>query len=120
MNDTKITELVPAEEAGNGEAIISEVLALVGNDAPAAARLAMRCATNQAEFARAARRLILRKGNEPHDFKYPISIFEDFHRVSPIWRPHMLATATYNLVGATRQDSPVMNRAKDALRMTND
>jgi hypothetical protein len=120
LNDTKITNLVPAEATGNGEATINEVLSLVGNDAPSAARLAMRCATNQAGFARSARRLILRKGNEPHDFKYPISIFEDFHRVSPIWRPHMLATATYNLVGATRPDSPVMNRAKDALLMTTD
>ncbi len=118
LNDMKITDLVPAEDENNDKTIINEVFDLVGNDAPSAARLAMRCVTNQAEFAGTARRLILRKGNEPHDFKYAISIFEDFHRVNPIWRPHMLATATYNLVGATRPDSPVMNHAKDTLRVT--
>jgi hypothetical protein len=63
-----------------------------------------------------ARRMVFAKGTDPHDYKYTAAIFEDYRRVSPAWRPHMLATAVYNLPGSSRPDSPLMQRAGEAVR----
>ena len=67
-------------------------------------------------FARAARSLIFSKGRDAHDYKYAAAIFEDYALVDPVWRPHMLATAAYNLRGSDLTDSKVMQHARDVVR----
>jgi hypothetical protein len=117
----------PVEEPGK---LIDEILALTSVDAPAAASKAMALAQEgQANgdandsaippvelFARAAYRLVVRKGTDAHDYKYPAAIFEDMSLVSPAWRPHMLATAVYYLRGSSLPDSPLMARAMEAVK----
>ena len=65
-----------------------------------------------------ARRLVFAKGVEEHDYKWPAAMFEDYHLVSPAWRPHMLATSVYYFRGQSHADSPVIKRAVKALKGT--
>lgn len=67
-------------------------------------------------FAANARALIFRKGTDAHDYKYSTAMFEDYFKVSPAWRPHMLATSVYNLRGTQAKDSSTMTRAKAAIQ----
>jgi hypothetical protein len=98
-----------------------EILALVGKDTPVAARKAFRLARVMSgtavadRFAREAYKLIFRKGTDAHDYKYAAAIFEDYRRLSPAWRPHILATSVYHLKGSSQVDSPVMERAREAI-----
>ena len=96
-----------------------EILALVSTDRAAAARKAFRYAEKHPEpdgFQKAAQSLIFTKGRDVHDYKYAAAIFEDRGLVVPAWRPHMLATAVYNLRGSQLEDSPLMQRARELVR----
>ncbi len=115
LKEVRIDELAPA----TAPAQPAEVLNFVGTDSPKAAAQAMALAerpADVAQFVQAAYRLIFRKGTDAHDYKYAAAIFEDVDLVSPAWKPHMLATAVYHLRGATLPDSPLMERAVDAIR----
>lgn len=111
LKDVKITELTPDA----AEVSVGDVFDLVDKDAPAAASKAMSFAVPN-EFMRTANGLLLRKATDAHDYKYATSIFDDYRRVSPKWRPHMLATAVYYLRGTDSPDSPVMQRAADVIK----
>lgn len=119
LKDVDITKLTPARIDGNPKTAAEEILALVNSETPAAAAKAMSLAADPNDvdaFAESARGLIFRKATDAHDFKYSAAIFEDYRQVSPTYRPHMLATAAYYLKGSKAPDSPVMQRAADALR----
>lgn len=117
-------ETINLESTKDGERLVGakEILALVGKDNPEAARKAFRLARLKSgtavadEFAREAYRLVFRKGTDAHDYKYAVAIFEDYRLLSPAWRPYLLATAVYHLQGSTQADSPVMERAREAIR----
>ncbi len=110
---------------GSGEKIvigkfcsISEEV-VISKDSSSAAAQALSFAQSRARFeafADAGRRLIFRKGTDAHHYKYSAAVFEDYDRVSSEWRPHMLATAVYFLPGTSVPDSPVMERARHAVR----
>lgn len=96
-----------------------EILTLVSTNAPAAGRKAFAYAKkfdHPDELFRGARRLIYAKATEAHEYKYPAAIFEDIDHVAPAWRPHMLSAAMFYLQGSTLPDSPVMERAREAVR----
>ncbi|MDE0102705.1 MAG: hypothetical protein OXN89_10015, partial [Bryobacterales bacterium] len=89
-------------------------------NADQAARRAMGYALDHpdlTEFFRRSRSMLFRKVEESHRFKYAAAIFEDLSLVSPAWRPHMLAAATYYLQGPAHPDSKVVARAREALGM---
>ena len=103
------------ENAGDSTAGVLEELRA---NADQAARRAMGYALdhpNLTEFLRRARSMLFRKVEESHRFKYAAAIFEDLSLVSPVWRPHMLAAATYYLQGPAHPDSEVVVRARKAL-----
>jgi hypothetical protein len=86
---------------------------------PDAAKLAVaygRQGLDPEAFAAAARSYIFAKVTEPHGYKYPVAVFEDYRLVSPRWRPQMLATAVYHLPSASTADSKVMQAAREAVR----
>jgi hypothetical protein len=62
------------------------------------------------------RRPTFAKADEPHYYKFPAALFEDYRLVSPAWRPHVLAATVYYLKGPSDPDSPVMRRAREAVR----
>ena len=115
----KITDVEGAEIASDPEEAVEEILELVSSDRIQAAAKAFRYAQKHPVpqgFARAARSLIFSKGRDAHDYKYAAAIFEDYALVDPVWRPHMLATAAYNLRGSDLTDSKVMQHARDVVR----
>ena len=58
-----------------------------------------------------ARRLSL----NAHEMKYPIAMFEECQRISPIWRPHLLAATSVYLQGTNSQDNPAVLRGAELL-----
>jgi hypothetical protein len=116
FGNTDITKVEGVEIPATAEEATEEILALVSSDRAAAARKALRYAEKHPEpdgFQRAAQSLIFTKGRDVHDYKYAAAIFEDYRQVDPVWRPHMLATAVYNLRGSEQPDSELMQRARD-------
>lgn len=114
-----ILSLTPDQIADNPAAAADDILALVSTDAPAAARKAMAYAmrhTHAPDLLAGARHLVFTKSTEAHSYKYPAAVFEDIDLVHPAWRPRMLAIATCYLRGSTLPDSPLMVRARDAVR----
>lgn len=119
LKKLKITELEPVETPQRSRDALDDIFALVATNAPQAAAKAMTYAGRHPQltsFSRFAQQLILRKATDAHDYKYAVSIFEDYRQVSSPWRPHMLATSTFHLRGSTLPDSPIMNRAMEAIR----
>jgi hypothetical protein len=78
--------------------------------------LAKRFSDPQA-LLRAAYRLLPRKADwDPHRIKFPIAAAENIGWVSPQWRPHMLAAASYSWIGADALDTDVANEVREAVR----
>ena len=117
LREKDITSLEPADVASESDEALLDIFADIGvePDEAAAKTFAYAKRHDTSEFAAAARQLIALKTREVHGLKYPAAIFEDHNHVSPSWRPHMLATSTYYLPGTNQPDSPVMQRARDAL-----
>ena len=68
-------------------------------------------------FFDAARHLIFTKGTDAHDFKFAASAFEDIQNASPAVRAKLLAASVYYLKGTTDQDSPLLERTREALKV---
>ena len=118
IRDIDLSALQPARTAKGRAEGSAEILDQLGEDVDEAARMALGYAMDHSDltgFFQAARRMIFRKAEESHRFKYAAAIFEDLALVSPIWRPHMLATATYYLRGPGHRDSEAVERARRAL-----
>jgi hypothetical protein len=117
LQEAKITSLTPADVSSNAHDALEDIFAEVGaNPQTAAAKtLAFAGQHDSTQFAAFARQLILLKNREVHGLKFPVAIFEDHKLVSPSWRPHMLATATYYLPGTSQPDSPVMQKARETV-----
>jgi len=119
FGNTDITDVEGVDIPAAAEEAAAEILALVSSDRASAARKAFRYAQKNPEpscFQRAAQSLIFTKSRDVHDYKYAAAIFEDYALVDPAWRPHMLATAAYNLRGSQSPDSPLTERARDVVR----
>ena len=67
-------------------------------------------------FFQTARRLMCRKADDAHDWKFPVAVFENYEHVSPEWRPHLLAAAVHVLQGPRMEDSPAFLQAREELR----
>ena len=64
----------------------------------------------------AARRMIFHKGTNAHDYKYGAAAWEECQLASdPKWRPALTASMMFNLPGAETKDSPLMERAREAI-----
>ena len=68
------------------------------------------------DFINTARRLIFLKGNNSHDYKFSSAVLEDFHHVSPAWRPRFLAASVFNLRGSGEKDNSLVSRTRAALK----
>ncbi len=68
------------------------------------------------EFERAASGYLVSKAFEdPHDIKFPMAAFEDASKVSPQWRPYLLAASVHALHGSQSPDNPILARARASL-----
>lgn len=67
-------------------------------------------------FFAVARRLIFHKGRDNHDYKYGAAAWEEVHLASdPQWQAPLAAATLAQLPDPERADSPLMNRARQAV-----
>lgn len=68
-------------------------------------------------LVRAAHRLLPLKADwDPHRIKFPIAAWENWRWVSPEWRPHLLAAASYSFVGVDAPDTELAAQVREAVR----
>lgn len=120
MLDTSITDLRLHQllDEGQGATSADALFDLSPDDLPSAAKHAHRLAANSDQVQRfldLSRGLLVRKGDDAHDYKYFAAISEDLDLVSPNWRGEMLAAATYYLPRNGTADSAAATRARTAL-----
>jgi hypothetical protein len=71
-------------------------------------------------LVRAAYRLLPRKADwDPHRIKFPIAAWENWHWVSPAWRPHMLAVASCFFIGADALDTDLAKQIREGCGRSN-
>jgi hypothetical protein len=67
-------------------------------------------------FIASARQQIARKSTfNAHDIKFPAALFENYEWVSPMWRPHLLATSMQHIASSHMPDNPAIEQARQAL-----
>ena len=62
-----------------------------------------------------ARRVLIKKGDDAHDYKFGCAVLEDAQHISDIWRPRFLAASVFALQGSGKADSPLVKRTRAAL-----
>ncbi len=113
-----ILHLEPADIPALPQVAAEEILASSATDGHAVGKalaFARQHPDSQALW-QARRRLIFAKGNDAHPYKYLAAIWEDTHQVSTEWRSHMFATSLAGNTGEQPPDSPIILRAREALR----
>jgi hypothetical protein len=119
LRDRTIFDRAPADLPENTDQAVAQALADLAKGPELAAGKVFRLGEDMATasaFMTAVQRLIFAKADEHHYYKYPAALFEDYRLVSPAWRPHLLAATVYYMKGPTDPDSPVMQRAREAVR----
>lgn len=118
LRELDITALGPESLETTEAAAAEQILESVGKDRDKAARQAVAYAAafpDVTGFFDRARRLVIAKATEEHDYKYPAAIMEDYSLVSPAARGQVLATAVQYLQGSSKRDSAHMLRAREVL-----
>ncbi len=116
----EIDRLEPADISADPNLAVEQIVGTIQSDMSAAARLALAYGERHAEpalYFDTARHLINRKATEHHMVKWPAAIFENYHHVSPRYRPYVLATSVYYLRGTGHDDSSVLERALEASKV---
>lgn len=111
--------LEPIDVESRGDEAIGDIFATVDRDRQAAARKAvgyLNAGGSPDLFFAAARRMIFHKGRDSHDYKYGAAAWEESVLASdPKYRAPLIAATLANLPGAGVSDSPLMNRAREAV-----
>ena len=115
-----IDALEPIKPGSSGDDAIGEIFDTVSENKTEAARKAIgylsQGGTPDAVFA-AARRLIFRKGRDSHDYKYGAASWEECLLTADTkWQAPLVAAAMFNLPGSKTPDSPLMIRAREAVK----
>jgi len=102
-----------------GDEAVAELFATASNNrALAAAKAAgylSRGGSPDLVFA-AARRMIFHKGRDSHDYKYGAAAWEECRLAAdPKWQTPLLAAMMYQLPAAKVPDSPLMEKAREAV-----
>ncbi len=122
-----ITDLTSLEISETSEDAAAEILG-GGNGQPGAAgggrheaarkafRFAQKFPDSDVLFRAAARLLPAKAGRDVHNVKFPVAMFENYRWISPEWRPHFMAAASYTFLGADAPDSQVIERVREAIK----
>ena len=117
--DVAIDRLEPITPSGDGSRAVEEVFDEIGHNRQTAVGKAFGFLQGRGaaeSLMEAARRLILLKGNDPHDYKFSVAALEDFYHVSPSWRDRFLAASTVQLRGTTEKDNALVGRIRAAVQ----
>jgi len=119
LREMAIDRLEPIPLSGDGSKAVEEIFGEIGRNRQTAAgkTLAYLQAKGSAEnFMDTARRLVLLKGNDPHDYKFSVAALEDYYHVSPDWRDRFLAASVLQLRGSGGKDNSLVNRIRSAVQ----
>jgi hypothetical protein len=118
VGDLEIDRLEPVPPTASGEAALGEVLAdISGQPLRAASKLLgyLESGGSCEAFVEGARRLVLLKSRESHDYKFSSAALEDYAHLSTPWRNRYLATSVFKLFGPGHRDSDLVRRTRKAL-----
>jgi hypothetical protein len=115
-----IDAMEPAQPNAAGGAALEEIFDSISiNRAQAASKVIgymEKGGSSDLVFA-AARRMILRKCRDNHDFKNSVAACEECALASDArWRAPLVAAAMFKFPGARSPDSPLMGRAREAVK----
>jgi hypothetical protein len=110
----------PVKPDSAGDAALGEIFDTVSTDRGLAAKKAMGYlasgGSSELVFS-AARRMIVRKCRDSHDFKYGVAAWEECALASDRrWRAPLIAAAMFKFPGARSPDSSLMIRAREAVK----
>jgi hypothetical protein len=113
-----IAQLTPADIPALPQVAAHEIVTSSATDDNAVAKAFAfaRQHSNSPALWQAQRRLVFTKGGDAHAYKYLAAIWEDSQQVSPEWRAHMIASSVAGNTADLRADSPLILRAREALR----
>lgn len=103
------------DAAASNAAISSRIGTDTGQAAVLAAAYAVQHGADISEFRTAVSKSVAHKKSDPHHYKYASAVLEDYRRVSPEWRPHMMATSVFYRPGDTSPNSTTAGRARALL-----
>jgi hypothetical protein len=117
-----IDALEPAPSETKGEEAVGDIFATIDKAPESRAAAAAKTVgylgaggSPDLVFA-AARRMIFHKGRDSHDYKYGAAAWEECVLASDArWRAPLAAAMMFNLPGSKTPDSPLMNRAREAV-----
>jgi hypothetical protein len=117
-----IDALEPKAPETQGAEAVAEVFAVVDKNVESKATAAAKAlgylnAGGETDLLfETARRMIFHKGRDSHDYKYGAAAWEECVLASDTrWRAPLAAAMMFNLPGAKTPDSPLMNRAREAV-----
>ncbi len=116
----KIDELTPLASTLNGDEKVGEIFNTISTSREKASRLTLSYIDGGGSLDKifaAQRRMIFHKGKDSHDYKFGAAIWEEVLLASdPKWQRLLAAAAMYNTPGGSANDSPLMNKARDAVK----
>ncbi|MCA9208834.1 MAG: twin-arginine translocation signal domain-containing protein [Planctomycetales bacterium] len=119
ISDTTINDLEPRTPDGKSAAEkLDEIFAEASGDRRlAAAKIRGYLAEGGDPHALidTARRLVFRKGNDAHDYKFSSAVLEDYAHLSSPYRDLFLALSVFNLPGSRDRDNQLVERTRAAL-----
>ncbi len=118
--DVRIDHLEPKSPDTKGDEAVGEIFADLGNDRIRAASKVIgyldQGGSAQDVFA-GMRSLVFRKGRDSHQYKYGAASWEECLLSSnERWRGPLAASTLLYVPGSDQPDSPLMNRARDAVK----
>jgi hypothetical protein len=117
LKNLTIDDVAPVE-AAKSSVTVDDVFAEISRDKLAAAKKVHAFVTsggNPYDVIATSRRLVFLKGRDAHDYKYSSAVLEDWHHLTPEWRPLFLSLSVFNLKGSGDNDSGLLPRTRAAL-----
>lgn len=119
LQDTDILSFSDAHKWKDATVTNADISERIGQDIKQASTLAAAYAVQHgadlSAFRSATARSVTHKKSDAHHYKYASAILEDYGRVSPEWRPHLLAASVYYRPGDNAPESPTAGRAQALL-----
>lgn len=130
LREQQITDMKETQLRGTDEEVVDEIFASLpprivytenedrtGQDH--AAQLIFSLAhrsPDQSAFLSASRNILCHKSTiNAHDLKFPMAMFEELKRISPTWRPYLLAATVHFMQSSNSVDCPAVVRGIDAI-----
>ncbi|MFO0952201.1 MAG: hypothetical protein U0835_13835 [Isosphaeraceae bacterium] len=115
-----IDAIEPGKSDAKGDEAVAEIFDAVSSSKADAAKKAVAYfsagGSPESVFA-LGRKMIFRKGRDSHDYKFGAAAWEECTLASdPRWHAPLAAAALFNFPGAKTPDSPLMIRAREAVK----